>query len=35
MSQEMLIGQILRALANHSELITHAYTPDSYTQVAP
>lgn len=26
MSQEMLIGQILRALANHSELITHAYT---------
>jgi hypothetical protein len=26
MSQEMLIGQILRALSNHSELITQAYT---------
>jgi hypothetical protein len=26
MSQDMLIGQILRALSNHSELITQAYT---------
>ena len=26
MSQEMLIGQILRALSNHSELVTQAYT---------